>query len=53
MPETDFLYGCAIGRKVDFWEYRVMDYINYNLMYNRNIIFVGSKRLYKKSSEKI
>ncbi len=49
MPETNFLYGCAIGRKVDFWEYRVMDYINYNLMYDRNIIFVGSKRLYKKA----
>ncbi len=52
MPETKFLYGCAIGRKVDFWEYRVMDYINYNLMYDRNIIFVGSKWLYKKALKK-
>ena len=49
MPETKFVYGCSIGRKVDFWKYRVMDFINYNLMYNRNIIFVGSKRLYKKA----
>ncbi len=49
MPETKFLYGCTIGRKVDFWEYRVMDYINYNLMYDRSIIFVGSKRLYQKA----
>lgn len=52
MPETKFVYGCSIGRKVDFWEYRVMDFINYNLMYNRNIIFVGSKRLYKKALRK-
>ncbi|MDE5936977.1 MAG: hypothetical protein K2G83_06205 [Ruminococcus sp.] len=52
MPETKFLYGCAIGRKVDFWEYRTMDYINYNLMYDRSIIFVGSKRLYKKALKK-
>ncbi len=52
IPETKFLYGCVIGRKVDFWEYRVMDYINYNLMYDRNIIFVGSKRLYKKALKK-
>ena len=52
MPETKFLYGCTIGRKVDFWEYRVMDYINYNLTYDRNIIFVGSKRLYKKALKK-
>lgn len=52
MPETKFLYGCIIGRKVDFWEYRVMDYINYNLMYDRNVIFVGSKRLYKKALKK-
>lgn len=52
MPEIKFLYGCSIGRKVDFWEYRVMDYINYNLMYDRNIIFVGSKRLYKKALKK-
>ncbi len=52
MPETRFLYGCSIGRKVDFWEYRVMDYINYNLMYDRNIIFIGSKRLYKKALKK-
>lgn len=52
IPETKFLYGCAIGIKVDFWEYRVMDYINYNLMYDRNIIFVGSKRLYKKALKK-
>ena len=52
IPETNFLYGCAIGRKVDFWEYRVMDYINYNLMYDRNIIFVGSKRLYQKALKK-
>lgn len=52
MPETKFLYGCTIGRKVDFWAYRVMDYINYNLMYDRNIIFVGSKRLYKKALKK-
>lgn len=52
MPETKFVYGCSIGRKVDFWKYRVMDFINYNLMYNRNIIFVGSKRLYKKALRK-
>lgn len=52
IPETKFLYGCAIGRNVDFWEYRVIDYINYNLMYDRNIIFVGSKRLYKKALKK-
>lgn len=52
MPETKFLYGCVIGRMVDFWEYRVMDYINYNLMYDRNIIFVGNKRLYQKTLKK-
>lgn len=51
-PEIRYVYGCSIGRKVDFWEYRVMDYINYNLMYNRNIIFIGSKRLYKKAAKK-
>lgn len=52
MPETEFVYGCSIGKKVDLWEYRVMDYVNYNLMYNRNVIFVGSKRLYKKALKK-
>lgn len=51
-PETNYLYGCSIGKKVYLWEYRVMDYINYNLMHNRNIIFVGSKRLYKKALKK-
>lgn len=52
MPETKFVYGCVIGKKTDFWEYRVMDYINYNLMYNRNVIFIGSKRTYKKALKK-
>lgn len=52
MPETKFVYGCVVGKKTDFWEYRVMDYINYNLMYNRNVIFVGSKRLYKQALKK-
>lgn len=49
IPEKGFIYGCSIGKKVKFWESRVMDYINYNLVYNRNIIFVGNKRLYKRA----
>lgn len=52
MPGTKFIYGCIIGKNIDFWEYIVMDYINYNLMYNRNVIFVGSKRLYKMALRK-
>lgn len=50
--EQGIIYGCSIGRKVKFWEYRVMDYINYNLMYGRNVIFVGNPKMYKRALKK-
>ncbi len=48
MTETKFVYECSIGRKVEFWKYRVMDYINYNLMYKRNIILLAVKDCIKR-----
>lgn len=52
MPSESFVYGCVIGKKVDYWEFRVMDYINYNLLYDRNIIFLGDERDYRLAKEK-
>ncbi len=42
MDGKNVIFGCSIGKKLDGWQFHLMDYIMYNRLYGRKIIVLGA-----------
>ena len=47
----NIVFGCSIGKKIDGWQFRLMDYIGYNRLHQRNIIVLVSINDYNDASK--
>jgi len=46
------IFNFTISKQCDGWQYRVMDYINYQCLYKRNIIVICTKEEYDEATSK-